>query len=274
MENMKRRYELALVGVICLIIVTVGNGSVFAQTAQSFSIDRNTVFAGDSAKVTVTLVNNNSYGGTVSEGFSIPSNVAASCSVTGGEGALYLQAGETQTITLLITNTGNLAQDTLAAFTYHVYNADDDTLFSKTVQLTFKAGLGVPETTLNVTVKDGSTNKPLDVLVQAYYDVNYEGYRFGDSNDGLVTLDLGTYTGQVLVNASDPQGHYLLQSQLLTVTHGNNAFTIYMVTNSALPTPKANNSEQICWGLLVVLLAAVIIVIGLTNVFRRKARLN
>ena len=97
---------------------------------DSFTVDRDTVSSGDSAIVTATLRNTNSFSGLAMQGFSLPANSATSCQITGG-GGLYFEPNETQTVNLLITNTGNLVNDTKADFTYSVMNTHGDTTLQR-----------------------------------------------------------------------------------------------------------------------------------------------
>jgi ABC-type Na+ efflux pump permease subunit len=142
---------------VSFLIFSIGTSLPLVQglVSQSFSVDKDTIKPQESAIVTVTLTNpDNVYGTTLSQGFAKPSpNVAGSLAITGG-GAVYLSAGETKTVTLEIKNTGNLAQDSLTAFTYSITNQNDETIYTKDISLLLKQGLNLatespsPTTTL------------------------------------------------------------------------------------------------------------------------------
>ena len=265
-ENLKITITLGAI----LIILAVGTVAVFGQVTvienyidvqiESFTVDRTRVDAGSSATATVKLKNNSNFTGGVIQGFSIPSEVAGSCSITGGGGESFL-ANEEKTVNLQIKNTGNLASDVTTTFTYTVTNENGDVTAQKTLQLAFIHGLG-PHTTLTIKAIDGSTQQIIPAaLIQCTYGVNNEDIKTGSTsnNDGSTTFDLGTYTGQVQVTAS-AAGRFQNQTQIVTVNEGVNTASFYMTPELGTSTTTQNNQTN--WAIYeaITIVIAVIFV--------------
>jgi len=234
---------------------------------DSFTVDRDTVSAGDSAIVTATLRNTNGFSGLAMQGFSIPSNLASSCLITGG-GGLYFGPDETKTVNLLITNTGNLVNDTKSDFKYIVQNTHGDTTDTKTISLTFTAALGVPHTTLTINTLIKGTNEAVNGLkVTAYYGQTGTLSQTLETSGGVARFDLQMETGACTLKITDPAGRYADQADYFNIQQGDNSKTYYFSNdNPAVST--------IPWNIifLVVVIAVALIGIGGISYYVKKHR--
>jgi hypothetical protein len=226
---------------------------------DSFTVDRDTVSSGDSAIVTATLRNTNSFSGLAMQGFSLPASLATSCQITGG-GGLYFEPNQTQTVNLLITNTGNLVNDTKADFTYSVMNTHGDTTASKTITLTFTAGLGVPDTTLVVNTLIKGTNEPVNGLkVSVYYGQTGALSQTLDTSGGVAQFDLALETGACTLKITDPAGRYADQADYFNIAQGANTKTYYFSTEN----PATN---ALPWELLIIIAIVAVALIGVGGI--------
>jgi hypothetical protein len=226
---------------------------------DSFTVDRDTVSSGDSAIVTATLRNTNSFSGLAMQGFSLPVSLATSCQITGG-GGLYFEPNETQTVNLLITNTGNLVNDTKADFTYSVMNTHGDTTASKTITLTFTAGLGVPDTTLVVNTLIKGTNEPVNGLkVSVYYGQTGALSQTLDTSGGVAQFDLALETGACTLKITDPAGRYADQADYFNIAQGANSKTYYFSTEN----PATN---ALPWELIIIIAIVAVALIGVGGI--------
>jgi hypothetical protein len=226
---------------------------------DSFTVDRDTVSSGDSAIVTATLRNTNSFSGIAMQGFSIPNNLKSSCQITGG-GGLYFQANETQTVNLQVTNTGNLVNDTQANFVYVVQNTHGDTTDSKTITLTFTAGLGVPDTTLTINTLIKGTNEPVDGLkVQVFYGQTGTLSQTLDTSGGVAKFDLALETGACTLKITDPAGRYADQQDYFNIAQGDNSKTYYFSTAS----PPTNTLP---WNIIILIAIIAVALIGVAGI--------
>jgi hypothetical protein len=225
---------------------------------DSFTVDRDTVSSGDSAIVTATLRNTNSFSGIAMQGFSIPNNLKSSCQISGG-GGLYFQANETQTVNLQVTNTGNLVNDTQANFVYVVQNTHGDTTDSKTITLTFTAGLGVPDTTLTINTLIKGTNEPVDGLkVQVFYGQTGTLSQTLDTSGGVAKFDLALETGACTLKITDPAGRYADQQDYFNIAQGDNSKTYYFSTAS----PPTNTLP---WNIIILIAIIAVALIGVAG---------
>jgi hypothetical protein len=226
---------------------------------DSFTVDRDTVSSGDCAIVTATLRNTNSFSGLAMQGFSLPASLATSCQITGG-GGLYFEPNETQTVNLLITNTGNLVNDTKADFTYSVMNTHGDTTASKTITLTFTAGLGVPDTTLVVNTLIKGTNEPVNGLkVSVYYGQTGALSQTLDTSGGVAQFDLALETGACTLKITDPAGRYADQADYFNIAQGANSKTYYFSTEN----PATNTLP---WELIIIIAIVAVALIGVSGI--------
>jgi len=255
--------------------VVVTQNYVHVQITN-FQCDRTTISPGDSAIVTVTLKNTNNFAGTVSQGFNMPSNIAGACAISGGDGLLPFsaagQSGDTQTVTLYIKNTGNIVQDTPVTFTYTVINSNGDTTDSKQLQLTFKAGLGVPDTMLTINCLVQDTNEPVDGLkVTVYYGQTGTLSQTLDTDGGVARFDLQKETGACTLKITDPAGRYRDVSDFFNVAPGENSKTYHFSTGPAPPSPKAP-WWQTYWLYIVAAIVAAIAVVAVAAVAKKRKR--
>jgi len=91
--------------------------------------------------------------------------------------------------------------------------------------------------------------------------VNNEDGKTGSTsnNDGSITFDLGTYTGQVQVTASAP-GRFRNQTQIVTVNEGANTETFYMTPElGTVTTPQNNQTNGALYGAIVIAIAAIFV---------------
>jgi hypothetical protein len=276
-QNLKTVITLGAI----LIILAVGTVAVFGQVTvienyvdvqiESFTVDRTRVDAGSSATATVKLKNSSNFTGGVTQGFSTPSEVVGSCSITGG-GGVNFAANEQKAVDLQIKNAGNLASDVTTTFTYTVTNENGDVTAQKTLQLTFIHGLG-PHTTLTITAIDGSTQQVIPAaLIQCTYGVNNEDIQTGSTsnNDGSITFDLGTYTGQVQVTAS-AAGRFQNQTQTVTANEGANTATFYMTPELGISTTTQNNQTNwVLYGAIAIVVAVMIVGVLAAYSVRKK----
>jgi len=191
----------------------------------------------------------------------IPSNLQGSIVINGGSADLVFTAGETKIVNLQVKNTGKLAHDATAAFTFSVVNLGAGGPVTKTFQLTFIHGL-CSSATLTIKAIDGTTQQIIPgALIQCAYGVNNEDGKTGSTsnNDGSITFDLGTYTGQVQVTASAP-GRFRNQTQIVTVNEGANTETFYMTPElGTVTTPQNNQTNGALYGAIVIAIAAIFV---------------
>ena len=227
---------------------------------DSFSVDRDTISVGDSAIATIALRNTSPFSGTASQGFTVPTELQGSCSVSGGDGSLYFQANSSQTVTLHIANTGNLADDKQGTFTYHVINNNGETTDSKTVTLTFKAGLGVPDTMLTVNTLLSGTNEAVNGLkVTVAYGATGTLSQTLDTNGGVVRFDLAKETGACTVTITDPSGRYADQKDFFNLVQGENSKTYYF-------SNRTTNNGWLSWQLIMIIAIIAMVFLGIGGI--------
>jgi hypothetical protein len=233
----------------------------------NFASDRTDVAAGESANIVVELKNNDNYPGGVAQGFSVPPEVAGSCSITGGGGVNFL-ANEPKTVNLQIKNTGNLAQNTPTTFTYTVTNQEGTITDHRTLQLNFLAGLSVPDTTLTVTCLEADTNIPINGLkATVNYGATGNNVQTASTLDGVADFNLAKYTGAITLTVEDPvlaraNGPYDKQTAMFNVVAGPNPKTLYFSRGEGTPADWT-------WVVLIAAIAAVAAPVGI-YAYRKK----
>jgi len=230
----------------------------------NWSVDRATVGAGQTALVNVVIKNTSPFAGAIAQGVNIPPDVASSIAVTGGDGALYFQAGEEKTVTLQIKNTGNLVSDKTVSFTYSLQNDEPRVTDSRTFSLTFQAGLGNPDTTITVTTLSADSNEPIGgLLVKAFYGDTMDLYKSSSTLDGATTLEMGQYRGNVKIEVSDPASRFSTQEKTIVAKAGPN-YVVFLMTEGEAKPP-------IDWWMIIAIVAVVAGVVAVAAV-AAKAR--
>jgi len=234
-------------------------------SARDFSVDRTIVAPGSTATVTVTLDNDDNYAGGVMQGFSVPTEVAGSCSITGGGGATFAAGEKGKIVNLGITNTGNLDEDTNAVFTYRVTNQEGTVTAEKQVELTFQAGLGVEDTKLTITCLEADTNIKIEgLLVTVYYGVTGSEEQHASTEEGVVAFNLGQAGGAVTVTYSDPRGYYQPKTTYYNIERGKPNTKQEFFSHGTITQPFP---EWAIWAIVVSILFVSVIAIA-----RRKKK--
>jgi len=244
--------------------VVVREDYINVDITQPLSFDRYTLNAGETATGTVKLRNTSPYSGTVSVGIQSPDNLKYTAEISGGDGAMDFNAGEEKTVTFTIKNTGLLDEQLSGTFRFSVTNQQPRETASQSFSMTFKPGLGIPNSLLDITTMDAETGtKVSGIAINARYGVNSESSRSGTTSNGECVLDLGKYEGPVTVVASDYQGRYNSKEVVVQVKAGNNPLTIHLI-------PKGSASLPFDWTFFLVGSAVVGIALLVFMYWRKK----
>jgi len=217
--------------------VVVREDYVNVQISQPLSFDRYTLNAGETAYGTVKLRNLSNWSGRASVSITPPDNLQYSVQISGG-GSYDFAIGEEKIVNFQIKNTGLLDEQKSGTFRLSVKNQQPYETASSTFSMTFKPGIGTPDTQLDVTTKDADTGTKIGgITIKAVYGVNGESSRIGSTTDGECVLNLGKYEGPVTISAIDYQGRYESAEQVVQVQPGSNPVTFNLIKVGSSPDP-------------------------------------
>ena len=160
-----------------------------------------------------------------------------SVQISGG-GSYDFAIGEEKIVNFQIKNTGLLDEQKSGTFRLSVKNQQPYETASSTFSMTFKPGIGTPDTQLDITTKDADTGTKIGgITIKAVYGVNGESSRIGSTTDGECVLNLGKYEGPVTISAIDYQGRYESAEQVVQVQPGSNPVTFNLIKVGSSPDP-------------------------------------
>lgn len=256
--------------ILCIILITVAQIQLASSVAvqedyidvkiESFSIDRTTINPDETANINVTLKNYSPFSGTVAHGISVPQEVDATCFVIGGSGEEYFYANQTKNLTLKIDYSGLLAEDKNINLTYKITNDEPRTTDERTFTITLKAGLGIPDTVIEVKAFNSDTKESVGYVdVDVNYGLNLEEFHKSNySNNGQVTVNLGKYTGlaEVIVSSNH---RYEPQNLTVNLNNGITPLSFELVPTETIPSDTSTDNNWFLIGIIIIVAVALLV---------------
>jgi len=213
------------------------------------SFDQTTLSSGETATGTVKLKNNSPFSGVVSVKIDSPNNLKYTTTISGTGSALSFGAGEEKLLNIQVTNTGLLDEQETGTFKLTVTNQEPRETASQSFTMTFKPGLGVPNSLLAVTTKDADSGAKISgITLNARWGVDNEHSRSATTSNGEATLDLDKFEGPVTVVAKDYTDTYESEETVVQVEPGTSTLTFHLIKKT---TPGGSGLD---WSLVVLVL--------------------
>ena len=209
--------------------VVVQENYVNVDDIEPIIFDRYVLSASETAYGSVTLKNLSPWGGRASVSVTAPSNLINTVQIAGG-GSYWFDIGEEKIINFQITNTGLLDEEQTGTFTFSVVNEQPYETAHDTFVMTFKPGIGVPDSTLSVTVVDADSGAKIGgITIKAVYGVDDLSKTVTTDVAGECSLEFGKYTGLVALTAVDYQSRYESEEQTVQVQSGDTSATFHLI---------------------------------------------